>query len=247
VTGKLEGKVAIVTGASRGIGNAIAYELASNGAKTIINYNKNEKKAEETAATIRERGGEALSVKADISVTSEVEMLFAETIRAYGRVDILVNNAGIMITKPIDRIAEDDFDRIMGINVKGTFFTTQQAFRYMQPGGRVINISTSVVGQMFPGYSLYAASKGAVEQLTRQLAKEFGKKGITINAIAPGPVNTELFAADKSQEQIDNMKKTIAFERIGEPDDISRVVLFLASPESQWITGQTIRVNGGFI
>ena len=247
MAGKLEGKVAIVTGASRGIGSAIARELALNGAKVIVNYAENEKRAEETVSAIKEKGGEAHSIKADVSVISEIEMLFSEAVRIYGQVDILVNNAGIMITKQIDKITEEDFDRIMGVNVKGTYFATQQAFLHMQPGGRVINISTSVIGQMFPGYSIYAASKGAVEQFARQLAKEFGQKGITINAIAPGPVNTELFASGKTQEQIDGFKKTNAFGRLGEPDDISQAVLLLADPESQWITGQTIRVNGGFI
>ncbi|AGK98982.1 SDR family oxidoreductase [Clostridium pasteurianum] len=244
---KLEGKVALVTGASRGIGYAIAKELASNGAKVIVNYAGNTEKAEEAVTSIKHTGGEAQAIKADVSKVSEVEKLFKESIEIYGKIDILVNNAGIMITKPIDKITEEDFDKLIEINVKGTFFACQQAAKYMKDSGRIINISTSVAGQMFPGYSLYAGSKGAVEQFTRQLAKEFGPKGITINAIAPGPVNTELFTVGKTEEQIEGIKKMNAFGRLGEPSDISNTVLLLASDESQWITGQTIRVNGGFI
>jgi 3-oxoacyl-[acyl-carrier protein] reductase len=175
------------------------------------------------------------------------EKLFQETLKTYGRIDILVNNAGIMITKPIVSITEEDFDKQFAINVKGTFFACQQAAKYMEQNGRIINLSTSVVGQMFPAYSVYAGTKGAVEQFTRQLAKELGPKEITINAIAPGPINTELFTVGKTEEQMEGIRKMNAFGRLGEPNDIANVALFLASEESQWITGQIIRINGGFI
>lgn len=244
---KLDGKIALVTGSSRGIGRRIAEKLALNGSKVIINYAGNSEKAEEVVASIKEKGGEAQTIKADISKVSEIELLFKKTIEVYGAVDILVNNAGIMITKTIQNITEEDFDKLLDINVKGTYFACQQAAKYMKENGRIINISTSVAGQMFPGYSLYAGSKGAVEQFTRQLAKEFGSKGITINAVAPGPVNTELFTVGKTAEQIEGIKKMNAFGRLGEPNDIADVITFLATNESQWITGQTIRVNGGFI
>lgn len=243
----LNGKIALVTGSSRGIGRAIAEELALNGAKVIVNYSGNKEKAEETVASIKKNGGEAQAIKADISKVSEIEILFKNAIEIYGDINILVNNAGIMITKPIESITEEDFDKLMNINVKGTFFACQQAAKYMKDKGRIINISTSVAGQMFPGYSLYAGSKGAVEQFTRQLAKEFGHKGITINAVAPGPVNTELFATGKTEEQIEGLKKMNSFGRLGEVNDISNVISFLASDKSEWVTGQTIRVNGGFI
>ncbi|AIQ15001.1 SDR family oxidoreductase [Paenibacillus durus] len=243
----LAGKVALVTGASRGIGQKIAEELAAHGAKVVVNYASSPAKAEDVAAGIKRNGGEALAIQADISKVAEVESLFQKTLEAYGQVDILVNNAGIMITKPLTSITEDDFDKQFAINVKGTFFAIQQAALHMKENGRIINFSTSVIGQMFPTYSTYTGTKGAVEQFTRQLAKELGPKGITINAVAPGPVNTELFTAGKTEEQIKAVGNSNSFGRLGEAEDISNVVLFLASPESQWVTGQTIRVNGGFI
>ncbi|AYB46972.1 SDR family oxidoreductase [Paenibacillus lautus] len=247
MTKGLMGKVAIVTGASRGIGREIAERLAENGAKVVVNYASSPAKAEEVVGRIKQGGGEARAIQADISQVAEIERLFRETIEAYGGIDILVNNAGIMTTKPIAAMTEEDFDQQFAINVKGTYFAIQQAFRHMNSGGRIINFSTSVAGQMFPTYSVYAGTKGAVEQFTRQLAKEFGPKGITINAVAPGPINTELFTVGKSEEQIAGIVNMNAFGRLGEPDDIAGVVLFLASEESKWITGQTLRVNGGFV
>ncbi|WP_141503957.1 SDR family oxidoreductase [Paenibacillus luteus] len=241
------GKVALVTGASRGIGREIAEKLAQNGAKVVVNFASNPNKAEEVVNGIKQSGGDAIAVQADISKVTEVEMLFQKTLEAYGQVDILVNNAGIMITKPIAQVTEEDFDSQFAINVKGTFFACQQAAKHMSHNGRIINFSTSVNGAMFPAYSVYAGTKGAVEQFTRQLAKELGPKGITINAIAPGPINTELFSVGKSEEQIKNIVNLNSFGRLGEPEDISGVVLFLTSKESQWMTGQTIRVNGGFV
>ncbi|UKS31290.1 SDR family oxidoreductase [Paenibacillus sp. HWE-109] len=243
----LTGKVALVTGASRGIGREIAEKLAGQGAKVIINYASNAAIAEEVVAGIKRNGGEALAVQADISQIAEIERLFQETLQAYGQIDILVNNAGIMITKPIAAMTEADFDKQFAINVKGTYFACQQAFKHMNRNGRIINFSTSVAGAMFPTYSVYAGTKGAVEQFTRQLAKEFGPSGITINAVAPGPVNTELFTVGKTEEQINGIKSMNAFGRLGEPEDIASVVMFLAGQESQWITGQTIRINGGFV
>lgn len=244
---RLTGKVALVTGSSRGIGKAIAETLALNGAKVVINYAGNAEKAAEVVAGIKAQGGEAIAVQADISRISEVAGLFQRVLGAYGKIDILVNNAGIMIGKPIAAITEEDFDKSFAVNVKGTYFACQQAANHMANNGRIINFSTSVTGVMFPAYSLYAGTKGAVEQFTRQLAKEFGVKGITINAVAPGPVNTELFTVGKTKEQIETLSKMNALSRLGETEDIAKVVLFLASEESQWITGQTIRINGGFI
>lgn len=237
----------MVTGASRGIGREIAEVLARNGAKVIVNYSSNPDKAEEVVNGIKQNGGEALAVQADISRVTEIELLFQKTLEAYGQVDILVNNAGIMITKPIASMTEEDFDKQFAINVKGTYFACQQAAKHMNENGRIINFSTSVIGVMFPAYSAYAGTKGAVEQITRQLAKELGPKGITINAVAPGPVNTELFKVGKTVEQIAGIGNMNSFGRLGQPEDVSNVVLFLASQESQWVTGQTIRVNGGFV
>ena len=244
---KLTGKVALVTGSSRGIGRAIAEELALQGAKVVINYASNADKANRAVAAITGHGGEALAIQADVGQVAEVNRLFEKILESCGQIDIVVNNAGIMLTKPILNINEADFDKIFAINVKGTYFACQQAARHMNRNGRIINLSTSVAGQMFPAYSVYAGTKGAVEQFTRQLAKELGPKGITINAVAPGPVNTELFTAGKTQEQIESLSQMNALGRLGEPADIAKVVAFLASEESQWITGQTLRVNGGFI
>jgi 3-oxoacyl-[acyl-carrier protein] reductase len=242
----IQGKVAIVTGASRGIGRSIAEQLAALRAKVVVNYSASSEKAKEVVEAIVKNGGEAFAIKADISNVSDVKMLFAETIKHFGRVDLLINNAGYMENKLIKDVTETDFDKHFSINVKGTYFACQQAMNYMENGGRIINISTSVVGAMLPSYSVYAATKGAVEQITRQLAKEFGPKGITINAIAPGPVRTNLFTEGKTEEQIETLANMNAFKRLGEPNDISNVVEFLVSEKSQWITGQTIRVNGGY-
>lgn len=243
----LKGKTAIVTGASRGIGRAIAEQLAGLGAKVAVNYASSPQKAKDVVESIQQKGGEAVAVQADLSMVAGVESLFKTAIEAFGKVDILINNAGVSIFKPIQDITEENFDRQFNLNVKGTFFACRQAMTYMEEKGRIINFSTSVAGQMFPAYSVYAGTKGAVEQFTRQLAKEFAAKQITINAVAPGPVNTELFTEGKTEQQIEGLKQSIALGRIGEPEDIANLIEFLVSEKSQWITGQTIRVNGGFI
>lgn len=244
---QLDGKTAIVTGSSRGIGRAIAEQLADLGARVVINYASSPDKAQEVVDSIIQKGGKAIALHADLGKISDIEALFTNTLAAFGRLDILVNNAGLMIAKPLADVTEADFDEQFALNVKGTFFACQQAMKHMEDYGRIVNLSTSVIGQMFPAYSVYAGTKGAVEQFTRQLAKEFGNKQITINAVAPGPVNTELFQAGKTEQQIEGMKKMNAFGRLGEPGDIANVIEFLVSAKSQWVTGQTIRVNGGFI
>ncbi|MCC3379572.1 SDR family oxidoreductase [Paenibacillus farraposensis] len=244
---QLDGKTAIVTGSSRGIGRAIAEQLADLGARVVINYASSPDKAQEVVDSIIQKGGKAIALHADLGKISDIEALFTNTLAAFGRLDILVNNAGLMITKPLADVTEADFDKQFALNVKGTFFACQQAMKHMEDYGRIVNLSTSVIGQMFPAYSVYAGTKGAIEQFTRQLAKEFGNKQITINAVAPGPVNTELFQAGKTEQQIEGMKKMNAFGRLGEPGDIANVIEFLVSAKSQWVTGQTIRVNGGFI
>ncbi|MDQ0229172.1 SDR family oxidoreductase [Metabacillus malikii] len=244
---KLAGKVALITGASRGIGRRIAEEFAQHGAKVIVNFVSSSDQAEAVVHGIKKAGGDAVAIQADISRLSELERLYLETLKTFGKLDIVVNNAGIIITKPIIEMTESDYDKLFAINVKGTYFSCQLAAKHLSANGRIINFSTSVAGQMFSSYSLYAGSKGAVEQFSRQLAKEFGKKGITINTVAPGPVNTELFAVGKTQEQIETLIAMNAFGRLAEVEDIASVVLFLASEESQWVTGQTIRANGGFI
>lgn len=240
------GKVAIVTGASRGIGRQIAIQLAGLGLKVAVNYSSNREKADEVVQIIKESGGEAVAVQGDVSKVSEVEALFSDTIGQFGRIDIVVNNAGIMDCVPIADVTEEMFDRHFAVNVKGTYFACQQAMKHMERGGTIINFSTSVSGAMLPTYSVYAATKGAVEQLTRQLAKEFGAKDIVVNCVAPGQVSTELFLNGKSDELVDSFRRMNAFGRLGEPEDIANVIDLLVSDKARWITGQTIRVNGGF-
>ncbi|WP_172196445.1 SDR family oxidoreductase [Saccharibacillus qingshengii] len=241
------GKTVIVTGSSRGIGRTLAEAFAAQGANVVVNYSNNSGKAEEVVRGIKAAGGQATAIRADVGRVPEIESLFAQTFETFGGIDILVNNAGLMHTVPLLQVTEEDFDRQFAVNVKGTFFACQAAAARMNEGGRIINFSTSVTGAMFPGYSVYAGTKGAVEQFTRQLAKEFGPKGITINALAPGPVNTELFMQDKSESQIAGIVGMNAFGRLGETDDITGAALFLAGEDARWITGQTLRVNGGFV
>lgn len=240
----LNKKVILVTGASRGIGAAVAKELAKAGAKLIVNYAGSKTEADRTVEEIRAAGGEAVAVQADISRSAEVTKLFDTAIAQYGRIDVLVNNAGIMLTKLIKDTTDEEFTRQFDINVRGTFNTLREAATRLADKGSIINFSSSTTRMMLPGYGTYVATKGAVEQMTRVFAKEMGGRGITVNAVLPGPVNTELFTTGKSQELIDRLASLNAFNRIGEPDDIAKVVVFLAGDEAKWISGQTIGING---
>lgn len=237
-------KVVLVTGASRGIGAAIAQKLASEGAKVIINYAGNQAEAERAVQAIRDNGGDAIALKADVSKGAEVTSLFDAAIAHYGRIDVLVNNAGIMITKLLKDTTDEDFTRQFEVNVRGTFNTLREAASKLADGGSIINFSSSTTRLMMPTYSTYVATKGAVEQLTRVFAKEIGARGINVNAVLPGPTNTELFTKGKPQELIDRLASLNAFNRIGEPEDIAKVVVFLASDDAKWISGQTIGLNG---
>ena len=241
----LKNKTAIVTGASRGLGRTIAKILAQNGANVIVNYANNEEQANEVVSEISNSGGQAFAIQADISKPIEITKLFDQTIEKYGQIDIVINNAGIMITKFTKDTTEDDFDKTFSVNAKSVFFSMKEASTKMANNGRVINISSSVTRVMFPTYGVYSASKSAVEQMTKVFAKEIGSKGITANTVSPGPMNTELFLQGKSEEVIQRIASLTAFNRIGETADIAPIILFLASEESQWVTGQNLGINGG--
>lgn len=241
----LQDKVAIVTGASRGIGAGIAKAIAQAGASVVINYTSNRSAADHVVSEIKNLGGSAISVHADVSNSIEVKALFDAIITHFGKVDILINNAGTAIFKAIQDTSDEEIDRVFAINVKGTFYCLREAATRLSNDGRIINISSSVTRLILPTYGAYAATKGAVEQLTRVFAKEMGSRGITVNSISPGPTNTELFLEGKSEETIQRLAAMSALGRIGETEDIARVVLFLASEEAAWVTGQNIGVNGG--
>lgn len=243
---KLKDKVIIITGSSKGIGKEIAQLLARNGGKIVVNHSNSEAEAQATVDKIIKEGGTAFSIKADVSKKDEVSRLFDETIERYGKVDVLVNNAGIMITKEVKDFTQDDFTRQFDVNVRGILNTLQEAHRKLADNGNIINLSSSTVKMMLPKYALYSASKAAVEQMTRVFSREIGR-GISVNALAPGATETELFLNGKSQEFIDQLISMNAFKRLAQPIDIARVVLFLASDDSKWISGQVIGANGALI
>lgn len=241
----LKDKVILVTGSSRGIGAVIAQKLAAAGAKVIVNYAGGKDAAEEVVSQITKEGGEAIALQADVSKSEDVKNLFDASINHFGKIDVLVNNAGIMINKLIKDTTDEDFTRQFDINVRGTFNTMREAATRLEDKGSIINFSTSVNRIMLPTYGTYVATKAAVEQLTRVFSKEVGARGINVNSISPGPTNTELFTNGKSQEVIDRLASLSAFNRIGEPEDIAQVVVFLASDEAKWISAQNIGANGG--
>lgn len=246
MTGLSARKSVIVTGSSRGIGRAVARRLASDEFAVVVNYAGNTIKAEEVVAEIKSAGGQAIAVQADVANAAGVECLFKETIDTFGGVNVVVNCAGIM---PLSSIAGGDlelFDKVIATNLRGTFVVLGQAARHVSSGGRIIAFSSSVIAKAFPTYGPYIASKAGVEGLVRVLANELRGRDITVNAVAPGPVATELFLTGKAEDQIEQLRKQPPLERLGKPEDISNVVSFLAGPDGGWVNGQVLRANGGF-
>ncbi|SOC00664.1 3-oxoacyl-[acyl-carrier protein] reductase [Alloalcanivorax xenomutans] len=239
--------VAIVTGASRGIGAAIAERLAADGHAVVINYAASAAAAEALAAKIEQSGGTALPVKADVSDPEAVARLFDATETAFGGVDVLINNAGILKLASLAECDDELVDSQIAINLKGTLNTLRQAARRLREGGRIVNFSTSVVGLKLENYGVYAATKAAVETLTGILAKELRGRDITVNAVAPGPTATDLFLEGKSEELVERLAKLSPMERLGTPEDIAGTVAFLVGADGGWVNGQVLRANGGVI
>ena len=238
----LKGKVAVVTGASRGIGRGIAERLAKDGAAIVVNYTKSAEETENVVSGIQAHGGTARAVQADVSKVDDIRRLFQETKKAFGRLDILINNAGIFWAKPIVDTTEEEYDRMFAVNAKGQFFALQEAAKHMADGGRIVNISTGGTKLAFPGISIYGASKSALEFFTKVAAKELGAKNITVNTVSPGYTETDMLS--------DPQFRTIGVQasplgRLGTPADIAKVVSFVVSDDAGWITGDTLQAGGG--
>jgi 3-oxoacyl-[acyl-carrier protein] reductase len=240
-------RTAIVTGSSRGIGAAVARRLAKDGFSVVVNYAGNAAEAESVVGDIKQGGGNALSIQADVSDPAAMRRMFDQATAVSGGVDVLVNNAGIMQLSKISDADDGFFDRHVAINLKGVFNGMREAAKRLRSGGRIISFSSSVVGLYQPTYGVYAATKGGVEAMTHVLANELRGRNITVNAVAPGPTATDLFLKGKPKEVIDHLAKLAPLERLGEPRDIAAVVAFLASPDGGWINGQVLRANGGII
>jgi NAD(P)-dependent dehydrogenase (short-subunit alcohol dehydrogenase family) len=248
-TRELAGKVAIVTGARNNLGRAFAVALARNGAHVLVHYHRAETRdqAEETARQVRAHGGKAVLMDGDLSVVANIRRMYDVATAQLGRVDIVVNNAGYIRKAPLAEITEAEFDRSVGINTKGLFFSMQEAARRIADNGRIINIATSLLGATTGLYSAYAGTKAPVEAFTRALAKEIGKRGVTVNAVAPGAVDTPFFHSQESPQVVEYVKQAHVSGRLATVDDIVGIVEFLASPRSQWISAQTIFVNNAYL
>lgn len=240
-------RCAIITGASNGIGAAIAERLARDGLAVVVNYAADDDAAGALALTIESAGGKVIAVKGDVASPSAVSALFDEAEQTFGGVDVLVANAGIMKLVPIMNTDDEMFDRHVAVNLKGVFNCLREAGRRMRSGGRIVNISSSVVGLYQPAYGVYAATKAGVEAFTHVFSKELRGRQITVNAVAPGPINTKLFNTGKSEELISQIARLAPLERIGEPQEVADVISFLTGADGGWVNGQVLRVNGGAI
>lgn len=237
---------AIVTGASRGIGHAIALRLAADGFRVVVNYSSNSAKAEEVVATIHAAGGPAIAVRADVSKTEDVQRLFATATEAFGALNAVVHSAGVMPLAAIAPEGIEVFDHVIQTNLRGAFLVLGHAAQHLQAGGRIVALSTSVIAKSFPQYGPYIAAKAGVEGLVHVLANELRGRSITVNAVAPGPVATELFLEGKTEAQMAQLSKVAPLERLGRPKDIADAVSFLVGADGGWVNAQIIRVNGGF-
>jgi 3-oxoacyl-[acyl-carrier protein] reductase len=239
-------RAAIVTGASGGIGRAVAQRLARDGFAVVVHYSGNAAKAQEVVDGIKASGGRAMAIQANIADAGQMERLFKQAVDSFGEIKVVVNSAGIMPLSPIANGDLEAFDRTIATNLRGTFIMLSQAAQRVAAGGRIIVFSSSVIAKAFPNYGAYIASKAGVEGLVHVLVNELRGRNITVNAVAPGPVATELFLNGKTDAQIDELSEMPPLERLGQPEDISNAVSFLAGPDGGWVNGQVIRANGGF-
>ncbi|KAL8930939.1 MAG: hypothetical protein Q9208_000040 [Pyrenodesmia sp. 3 TL-2023] len=243
-SGSLTGKIAIITGASKGIGKATALRLAKDGASVVVNYSSDATSAEEVVKAIG--ADRAIAVQADVSKVSGIQKLVNQTVDKFGKIDIVIANAAAAPLKDLEHTAEEDFDAVMALNVKGPYFLCQKAAPHMPPGSHVILVSTSLCinSAVLPHYLLYNTSKGAIEQMTRVMSKDLARKGIAVNAIAPGPTGTELFRKGKSEEMLKFIAAQSPFNRFGEPEEIAGAMAFFCGSDSRWVSGQILQVNG---
>lgn len=249
VAGPLQGKVALITGSARNMGRAFAIALAAMGADIVVHYHGLSAKddAEETARLVKEHGVKAIVASGDLAVPDVVQKMFGQALNAFGRVDIVINNAGLVIKKPFVEITEADFDRSFGINAKAAFFVMQEAARHIADNGRIINMGTTILGATIPFYSIYAGAKAALEDFTRSLAREIGHRGVTVNVVAPGPIDTAFYHGAETPESVARATGASVAGRLGRVEDIVPMIEFLASPKSQWVTAQTLFINGGYL
>jgi 3-oxoacyl-[acyl-carrier protein] reductase len=238
-------KVAIITGSSRGIGRAIAVRLASHGFAVVVNYVSDAGEAKKVVEEIRAAGNQAIAVQADVSKTMDVVRLFDEAEHAFGGIDVLVNNAGVMFLKPIGEMETELFERTFAINVRGTFNTLKQASERLRWGGRIVNMSSASVALGMPMHAVFNASKAAVDALTKTVANELRWKNITVNAVAPGPIEVKRGCGGENAERPRHFPGSTPLEGMGTPEDVANFVAFLAGPDGGWINGQTVRSNGG--
>lgn len=238
-------KVALVTGASRGIGAAIARRLADDGFAVAINYVSGTAQAEALVAQLQQSGASAYAAQGDVSKADDVRRMFEAVEQHLGKVDVVVNNAGILKVVPLAQTSDELFEQSFAINTRGVFNILRESATRLNAGGRIINLTSTTLALNMPGYAIYNGTKAAVESFTRVFAKELRGRSITVNAVAPGPVATDLFLNGKTEEQIQMFTKMPPLERLGQPEDIARVVAFLAGPDGAWVNGQVLRTNGG--